>query len=462
MKKIYSMLALAAVSFSAATAYAGTADQTFGNRVPARKVISKEMNNFPTQTVANKGRMVKGMRKADSSPTIEGAWTFMLGDFYFDYSEGSYIPGYYIATMEGNDVTFTPLDEKMMPMLGVYDPENLTVTFKRAYQGIEQGYYVFQYPYIFDPEKPNPDTGELGDIDEVESIVGTYNVEDGLLEFEPDYGLAWAGYDNMLGQEDGLMGYFAIYDLLLAFHFDASESVSGEWEPIGNATFMDGWLVPAMGLNQKDEKNQYQLLLEQSVDNKYVYRLVNPYFNGPVAQYNGYENGDGYIVFDISDPDHVLFLPANAGFLNYAIIPGGIYDFYCYNMLGSLVVSYPDYTLDEIISLQTGYIPFTTFKNGVVSLTSINTAEGTLYDATFGTQNDPFGGGTWSNNGKTVNMDASITFPLWYDAEVGAIAVDEAANPEYYNLNGVRLSNPEKGQIVIKRAGGVVTKEIIR
>ncbi len=48
-------------------------------------------------------------------------------------------------------------------------------------------------------------------------------------------------------------------------------------------------------------------------------------------------------------------------------------------------------------------------------------------------------------------------------AAIDAIATDKAgAEPEYYNLYGVKLSHPEAGSIVIVRRGAEVTKEIIR
>ncbi|MDE6528415.1 MAG: hypothetical protein K2L78_05160 [Muribaculaceae bacterium] len=39
---------------------------------------------------------------------------------------------------------------------------------------------------------------------------------------------------------------------------------------------------------------------------------------------------------------------------------------------------------------------------------------------------------------------------------------DANAPVEYYNLQGVRVANPEAGQLVIKRQGSTVTKVIVR
>ena len=59
--------------------------------------------------------------------------------------------------------------------------------------------------------------------------------------------------------------------------------------------------------------NAYKVKMQQSNENKFVYRLVDPYLSGPVAQQNKSTKG-GYIVFDMSDFDHVVLLPSDAGF----------------------------------------------------------------------------------------------------------------------------------------------------
>ena len=42
------------------------------------------------------------------------------------------------------------------------------------------------------------------------------------------------------------------------------------------------------------------------------------------------------------------------------------------------------------------------------------------------------------------------------------IAVDHNAPIEYFNLQGVRIANPEKGQLVITRQGSKTSKTIVR
>ena len=174
--------------------------------------------------------------------------------------------------------------------------------------------------------------------------------------------------------------------------------------------------------------------------------------------------GSGYIVFDVSDPDHVIFSKTYAGFANENL---GVTAFYTYNRLGYYVENFPQYTVDYIISVQP--MPFTTYKDGVVTLSSyLNNSGATVYDANYGSQLLPNGGNGWyrqvDDNVVPVNMTTKIYFPGVYEAAVKQVEVDANENlpVEYFNLNGVKVLNPAKGQLVIKRQGSKVTKEIVR
>lgn len=60
----------------------------------------------------------------------------------------------------------------------------------------------------------------------------------------------------------------------------------------------------------------------------------------------------------------------------------------------------------------------------------------------------------------TIELDMELPYN---DAGVEAIAVDNSNAPvEYYNLQGIRVSNPEAGQLLIQRQGNKATKVVIR
>lgn len=460
MKKIYTLIAASAVAFSAMATVDGSDLVELRTRASEKKEIKKAVPAFPGDAkLAPVSKNVRGLRKLDNNPTIEGFWTLQLGDYYYDTSEGTAIYCVFEATLDGSQVKFTPKENDyytLEPFFANYDSENFKLTITKEFlrstdkiQQVQGTCYIYQLPFVWDTE--------ILDLVYLESISGTFIPEDYFIEFDSFSGIDWGVYrvENPT-ENDKMLGSLATYDLEYGYQFTQTKYLDGAWEEIGNVKFMDGWLIPAMGRNQRLEENQYYVLMEQSVENPYVYRLVNPYKEGPVAQYNGYE-GDGYIVFDISDPDHVLFLPSEAGFLNYEINNGGgILNLYCYNYLGYLATSNVDYTVESIIEAVGDSVPFTTFKNGVVSLGYKFANAKTTYDANFGTEKDPYGGATWSG----VNMAASITFPLWYDAAVEGIAADDNSPVEYFNLQGMKVANPEAGQILIKRQGQKVEKII--
>jgi len=65
-------------------------------------------------------------------------------------------------------------------------------------------------------------------------------------------------------------------------------------------------------------------------------------------------------------------------------------------------------------------------------------------------------------------MDAETTLPIMVEfngqlvaSGVADIIVDENAPVEYYNLNGIRVANPENG-VYIRRQGNKVTKVLVK
>lgn len=451
MKKLYTYLLAAAVAATAVPAFA--AESALQSKSSATRTVKTiDVPAFPAVTnAAPVNKSVRSLRKADALRSIEGIWTIYLGDFY-DLQDGripaqAIVPTAFNATLEGTTLTFEPInpDGDARMFKARYDEEALTLTIEKAYVFNELGYYIFQQPIKY---------GDMTGIVNISEVIGTFDPANGSLSFPENQGISWEGYQNMTG-EGNPKGSLIIFDIVAGYQFDPKAALEGNWEPIGNVIFHDGWLVPAMGPNYQNQ-NDYDVRFEQNTDIPTRFRLVNPYKTGPVAPWNGYE-GDGYIVFDIADHQHVMFFPTDAGFYNTAILPGGISTFYCYNALGYEAVNNPSLSIDELIALF-DYIPFTKYTDNKVILSSVTENGQIAYDANFGTQSSPLGGNFWEK----VSMETIITFPTWFDAEVGRIAVDENAEVEYFNLNGLRLSNPAKGEIVIKRTGSKVTKEIIK
>lgn len=244
----------------------------------------------------------------------------------------------------------------------------------------------------------------------------------------------------------------------------ASAADSSKWDDVGKATFMDGWLLPAFGMDQTKESNWYEVALQQSSDNENLYRLVDPYHAGPLAEYNQ-SASIGYIEFDVSDPKHVVvnWNLVQAGFSNSEL---GITEFYCYNTLtyfGSYL--YKGYSPEEIVEAVGNQMAYTTFEDGVVTLGKYNDPDPefgySYYDAKYGLQNSVIAGKNWTNAlGMPSNMTTKIFFP---DASaVEKVEIPEESGAVYYDMSGFRVDNPVPGQMYIVKRGSNAEKVVIR
>ena len=112
----------------------------------------------------------------------------------------------------------------------------------------------------------------------------------------------------------------------VSFKIAAAGASEGNWEAMGEATFVDGWILPLFGSEEQPidpATMPYKVPVEKSLDTEGVYRLVNPYnVEGcPIAQYNDDKNG-AKIVIDATDP---AFVSIEAQYSGYADADGEIY-----------------------------------------------------------------------------------------------------------------------------------------
>lgn len=365
----------------------------------AKTVVKKQAktglvkNNKATSTKANfsklEGTKVIGMRKADATTTIEGTWTFDLGDFYTETSVG-YTTYDFEAFLDGDEVWFEDPYGWELPFVAKFDKEANTLTFVRENLGTLSSIYVYQQPYIF--------SWDLYDLVYTESIVATYYPSEGVILFDEDNGLAWEACGDEAGTE--FYGWYSVYDLVgatLAAEAEPIDEVQeGQWKPVGMAKFVDAWIMPsyAMGGIQIDPNDYaYDVELQQNVENENVYRLWKPYANSILAELNR-STYEGQIVFDISDPDHVMVIASG--------MPAGFKDnngeFYLTNELGWWMNYYGgDYDKDSAIDKLYGSEPADTYKDGVVTITT----------PMFDFSNRYEGGYFWTSN----PYYAVITFP---------------------------------------------------
>lgn len=235
------------------------------------------------------------------------------------------------------------------------------------------------------------------------------------------------------------------------------------WTSLGYATLQDGWVLPGLGIDQRDQKNWYEVELQQNDKDKNIYRLVDPYKgNCPIKDQNSATN-TGYIQFNVTYPDFVTFDNVDAGFTCSSL---GISKMFCSNMVTYWCKKF-ELTVEEFIN-EYSYSPTfkteSTFKDGVVTLPAEAAfTVGYYNDTSFGYPGDPNGGGQWldpNNSKKFINMETKIFFPK--STGVSDVSIDNTADThiEYFNLQGVRVSDPTKGQLLIRRQGEKTDKII--
>lgn len=382
---------------------------------------------------------------------IAGEYDIYIGDYYFQGGAGSFKDR---ATIEEEDgMIVISCEYFMTDVVADYNAATGAITFNSNDCGSTTTsagtvYYVNFEPFYWDSE-----TTDIV----ATSWTASFDPYTGTITTPSDHGLSWAAYEDADHTE--FKGYFDIFDLEGLKKF---VEIERSWVSVGEATFMDGWVLPVFGFDQTDPANWYKVPVEQDENNANVYRLVNPYQYGPVAEFNE-TTKPGYIEFDVTDPDHVVFAVTDAGFANSDL---GVSQFYCINTL-TWYCEYFSMAPSDIVSILGDETTYTTFKNGVVTLTTVEDEEdgGYINDACFGIQGNPAAGYGWINeDGMSLYMAAAIDLSET-NGMTGAIKIENnssAAPVRFYNLQGIEVANPAAGQVVIRVQGENAAKMIVR
>lgn len=456
LKKLFTALGLAAITLSMAAE--GPADAL--NLRHTDKKRSAEANSEANIEKKECFKRLISMKKKPSTraeePTIEGFWLFYLGDLYFGDESIGYYTQEFEATLIDGTVTFANLNNYETPIKADYDETTQQLTFDFRYVTSTPAnlyqVYIYQDPFFYNEETDEEIYGPQ---------TATFVPEDGgYLEFDQIMGIEWIAFGDEDASDESFLGTVDMLDIAVCMKWDYEEpDDSSLWKDVGNAKLMDGWLLPAFGIDQTLEENQYLVPLQQNVNIPTYFRLLDPYKTGPAAQYNQSQR-TGYIEMDLTNPDVVIINPfyMEAGFQNKDL---NISRFLCYNQFMYYYLRYgvpPEYLIDIFPEL-----PITTFKDGIVTMGSgYDATKKLVYDANYGTQDFFFGGGAWYNSaGQPLNMDAKIYFP---EALGGVESIIDNTNvpAKYYNLQGVEIKEPVAGSIVIEKRGNSSRKILVR
>ena len=360
----------------------------------------------------------------DGTYSLPGTYKISLYDYKTDGNKNAEITATISYNAASNEYVIKEQDTKLLPynVLFTYDEEAKELSFPQSVSDevAMTSFSAFTY-----------DMGTTL----VKEYKVKFNNETGIIEFPDSKATVTAGFCWLPSEQIDNIYYETMYQFEINSFVQVEEegndnSDSGdvetpgesEWKDVGEATFVDGWILPMLEIDQNKEENQYKVMLQQNNENPCLYRLVNPYMTGPAAPYNEHSSRQGYIEFDVTNPDWVLFNKVGAGFAYNHPTEGlkKFKDIYCVNHLRESMDKYG--YVDPAQVTGTSASRFTlasTFVDGVVTL-SMDTADKLGYgsgfvnpDARYATPED---GDKiyhmWYNSmDRPLDMTAKIIFP---------------------------------------------------
>lgn len=263
---------------------------------------------------------------------------------------------------------------------------------------------------------------------------------------------------------DDPSGWFWLCRFIEAEPMEMFSFNEAEWKYMGEALFKDPWFCVFW---QDNDSPQYYVPFYCNVVEPNRYLLRDPY--GPNTPYTeeftesdgskftiNISKEPGYLIFNVTEPECVTFEPfIYAMTFDGSIIrdPGTSYPTQCFNWEGyNYYLNGATYEDLMVYAMQ---------NDMMLSYFDPNDPEGPflqIYNSLFAFTYDPVNALYWGD----VDADGWILFPTDYNGVEDIISDNDEAPAQYFNLQGVRVNNPEKGQLVIVRKGNKATKQVIR
>ncbi len=437
MKKIYSLIALAAIAISA-------------NAEGRQKAVLNEpiVVKEPTATAVISLEGVKTNKVARATAKdFEGSY-ILSGISLTDGKTLSYELTVTLDNALSNNVTISGFPQNFK-VKGTIDPEEETLSIANNQNLGADSYGDINYFYF---KSFNSDGTALEDgASSIDESVATY--VNGSFTFPP-YEIWAIGDPN---QED--LGYWFIGYNMTMTYIDPNADPNEGWDDFGTATFVDGWVLAGyVTTDEEGNKNPiipsdypWTVNIQKSQTDDYLYRVDCPYQAAGCPIKGG---GRGYYVFSLEDPEYVLVYPGVAsGAMNGSNAICG------FNMEGFYLDKY-------------GYGKDVVMQAGVLDdYSNYNEEEGLvkIYNCAFNYPSASSSAYTWNGpDGQSLeaNMVTSITFidnkPSTGIEDIITDKTDINAPAEYYNIQGMKVKNPTPGNIYIVRKGGKVSKMLVK
>lgn len=446
MKQLYTCTIVAALSLGCAASLQAKMLKT--------NVLNKDVVKHSTELIGLPGgateMTINGsdqvMSRAASSRAIpmsefDGRWEFDLGDKLLEGSSGTSFEAFFYATITGNTIVFTPEDDELYPIVATYNSSTNKMDFNRVYAGayeFETGVdgqteqlYVYIEPILLGQDGISPFSLPYNEVRQGVNING-------------GQGLLWAVYQNESG-EGAPLGYVAGYVL-----YGGNNLRPVEWEYYSTGSYRENIAYNFYFGTENTTFVDVEVYKHPKFD--HVYKVMDAfkhtYTSGRQKGMPGIPDGESpAMILDGTNPKNVLIELQPIGIIT-TLYYGGYYDteFYYYNYGW-----WWDYYANNDIS--TGYdtsscATLTTDAEGTVKIhipaLSCAMVDVVMNDASFGSECD---------------SELYIMNP----AGIEKVTVDNINAPvEYYNLQGVRVDNPESGQLLIRKQGTNVCKVLAK
>ena len=209
-----------------------------------------------------------------------------------------------------------------------------------------------------------------------------------------------------------------------------------EWESIGNAVYTEGVYVSAYN---NIEAEDLTVEMQQHKSEAGRYRLVNPYAVHSLAEQLSFASHTGHshhLYINAVNPAHVYIEPSATGLdLGYG---DGVVSSYGAMFAGT---EYEDLAAEVLGCYGTVAENVITMPDGVLMIGEKEYENGAFMDCGEGFK---------------------VVMPSSSGLGETLVSAESKAAVEYFNLQGVKISAPQAGELVIKRQGDKVSKAVVR
>lgn len=279
------------------------------------------------------------------------------------------------------------------------------------------------------------------------SVKGTIK-DDGTVEFPEGVAFGASDPDN---EPNGSFYYLDSNNVFKALNFNTP--VAADYESIGVCPeFIDGWFNPLLEIDGEEPIVDTNIELLRNKTNPNLIALKDPYSNPAWVNEFGFTKRNlGYLLLDITDPDWVQVVPLVDINVENKLQDGTVENYYPYNVEGLYVWQGIDYS-----GILTEWQLFGEESSNLTG-NEIN-----LYHLYFGIDHAPTGGYWWKTVPDDFQSHASITLPDGWTSGINSVMGEVNAPVKYYNLQGMEVSAPVKGQLTIKKQGNKSVKFIAK